>query len=103
MRWRQRNEPNLDVGGEGEEHRHEHIAAPPEDAEPRPWAFRFATSRHHFSRSKGLTNPPGHAGRDGIVSEAPFGKPGFLYTPLSLVWQEQVGNHFVKVFIPAKI
>lgn len=73
MRWRQRNEPNLDVGGEGEEHRHEHIAAPPEDAEPRPYAFGFATSRHHFSRSKGFSNPPGYAGRDGVVSEAPFG------------------------------
>lgn len=76
MRWRHEgSEPNahLDVGGEGEEHRHEHIAAPPDDAEPRLFAFPFATSRHHFSRSKGLTHPPGHAGRDGVKSETPFG------------------------------
>lgn len=76
MQWRhERNEANahLDVCGEGKEHRHEHIAAPPDDAEPRPSALRFATSRHHCYRSKGLTDPPGHAGRDGVISEAPFG------------------------------
>lgn len=76
MRWtRERHKPNvhLDVGGEGEEHRHEHVAAPPDEAEQRPRAFLFPTSRNHFSRSKGSTNPPGRAGRDGAVSEAPFG------------------------------
>lgn len=39
MRWRREKlkpSAHLDVGGEGEEHRHEHVAAPPDEAEQRP-------------------------------------------------------------------
>lgn len=77
MWWRhERHKPNvhLDVGGEGEEHRHEQVAGPPDEAEQRLRAFRLPVFRNHFSRSKGSTNPPGLAGCDGAGSEASFGR-----------------------------
>lgn len=75
MRWKRENKPNahLDVRGEGEEGRHEQVANPPDDSEPWLCAFPSTNFLHHFSLSKGFTAPPGHAGRGGVINEAPFG------------------------------